>query len=285
MSSNQIPYFYIIEHTKSGKFYAGAKWAKDGICHPDKFMKEDGYTTSSTIINEIISKEGLDAFRIKVLMTQEECKMDVYSYETIFLQSNNIAQNDNWFNKHNNNGDITAFFKTKECSLIWSAARKKYLEKPENLEKLLLNCQKLATNEKIQKIKSKKMSGQNNPMYQKTHSAEMWEDISTKLKGREVWNQGKTKESDERVKKHSEFAINNNAMAIKLKITTKVGEVKYFKSISAILRTYNLGKRYRGILIPGILNYTTLNGKKFSATEQYFNNFFDGSLLELDQNL
>ncbi len=40
-----MSYFYIIEHSSTGKLYAGARVAKN--CHPNELLKEDGYITSS----------------------------------------------------------------------------------------------------------------------------------------------------------------------------------------------------------------------------------------------
>lgn len=42
---SHIPYFYIIQHIPSGKYYGGSKW-KEG-CHPDTFMTLKGYQTNS----------------------------------------------------------------------------------------------------------------------------------------------------------------------------------------------------------------------------------------------
>lgn len=96
-----IPYFYIIRHIESGKMYAGSKWTKN--CHPNSFMKSDGYTTSSPTINSIIEYEGLTSFEILRIDTNLD-GVSAYDYETIFLKTNNCAKSLNWFNKHNNNG-------------------------------------------------------------------------------------------------------------------------------------------------------------------------------------
>lgn len=95
-----IPYFYIIEHIETGKSYAGAKWASDA--DPSVFMQPGGYTTSSNLINKIIKKEGVESFKISVLLTETDCKMPVLEYETKFLQENNCAKSKLWFNTHNN---------------------------------------------------------------------------------------------------------------------------------------------------------------------------------------
>lgn len=95
-----IPYFYIIRNKKSGIMYAGSKW-KQGS-HPVTFMTEDGYQTSSNTIKTIIKDFGLGVFEI--LRIDTYCDgLHVYDYETLFLETNNCANSENWYNKHNNN--------------------------------------------------------------------------------------------------------------------------------------------------------------------------------------
>lgn len=103
-----IPYFYIIRHIKSGKLYAGSKYAKG--CNPNTFMIPDGYTTSSTTINSIIEFEGLSSFEILRIDTNLD-GVSAYNYETSFLEINNCATDPNWYNKHNNGANIV---QTKE---------------------------------------------------------------------------------------------------------------------------------------------------------------------------
>lgn len=114
MSSNlpHVPYFYIIEHTPSGKRYSGSKWAKG--CHPDTFMVEGGYTTSSNIVNDLIKKDGIDSFNILLIETNFGFGMSAYEYETVFLQTHNIANDYNWLNQHNNDGFDTSTFGTEK---------------------------------------------------------------------------------------------------------------------------------------------------------------------------
>lgn len=106
MSSKSIyhytPYFYIIQHTPSGKYYAGSKWSSN--CTPDTLMTIEGYHTSSSKIHRLINEDGLSSFKIIQILTEAECGMSVYDYECIFLQTWDIANNKNWINKHNNTG-------------------------------------------------------------------------------------------------------------------------------------------------------------------------------------
>ena len=110
MSSNNIytketiPYFYIIRHKNTKIMYAGSRWAKG--CHPNEFMENKGYNTTSNTIKNIIKKEGLDIFEI--LRIDTNCDgLSVYDYESLFLQTLNCAQSKNWYNKHNNDNILS----------------------------------------------------------------------------------------------------------------------------------------------------------------------------------
>lgn len=99
-----VPYFYIIRNKETGTMYAGSKWAEG--CHPDTFMIPEGYCTSSPTINYIIEESGLDVFEI--LRIDTYCDgLHVHDYETIFLQTNNCSNSDNWYNGHNNQGKMS----------------------------------------------------------------------------------------------------------------------------------------------------------------------------------
>ena len=107
MSSKPIyvPYFYIIEHTPTGKRYAGCRYAKG--CHPSEFMQPGGYQTSSKVVHKIIEEEGIDAFRVISIKTKDEIG-DVHDYETNFLVENDCATSSEWLNL-NNNTSITPY--------------------------------------------------------------------------------------------------------------------------------------------------------------------------------
>jgi hypothetical protein len=94
------PYFYIIQETKTGRFYAGSKIAADA--DPSKFMIEGGYTTSSKYINSIIESEGLSSFSIITLLVFDS-PQDAYDAETTFLNENKCKTSPSWLNGHNNN--------------------------------------------------------------------------------------------------------------------------------------------------------------------------------------
>ena len=92
------PYFYIIQHKPTQKYYAGCKI--NSSANSSNLMTEHGYKTTSKVIKELIEKDSLNAFeilRIKHFKLQEE----TLRYETRFLQKVNAAKNPRFFNKHN----------------------------------------------------------------------------------------------------------------------------------------------------------------------------------------
>ena len=99
------PYFYIIQDTRNGMYYAGSKYAKKkgAITNPANFMVEGGYTTSSNKVNELINENGLNAFiirKLRLFKTKEETQ----KYEKRFLQKVNAAMHPLFYNGHNNDG-------------------------------------------------------------------------------------------------------------------------------------------------------------------------------------
>ena len=93
------PYFYIIQHIESKKFYAGVKYGKNA--NPDNLLKSNGYQTSSNFVKQIILDEGLESFvirKIKIFETAEQA----LDYESRFLRKVNASFNESFLNKSNN---------------------------------------------------------------------------------------------------------------------------------------------------------------------------------------
>lgn len=101
------PYFYIIQHIDSGKYYAGSKWGrsshhkKERFADPKFFMIEGGYLTSSTIVKSIIEKEGISSFKVRTIKSFDTAKQ-VRNYEARFLKKVKAKTNDKFFNLHEN---------------------------------------------------------------------------------------------------------------------------------------------------------------------------------------
>jgi hypothetical protein len=65
-------------------------------------MVPGGYRTSSNTVRRLIDIDGLESFELICILTEAECMMSVYDFETRFLQEYCIAQNPHWLNLHNN---------------------------------------------------------------------------------------------------------------------------------------------------------------------------------------
>lgn len=95
----QLPYFYVILHKPSNKRYAGCKFGR--FADPTTFMTSDGYQTSSKTVKALIQSDGLDSFKIDLIVT-EDVVGNVHEYETSFLKINDCANDLMWINCHNN---------------------------------------------------------------------------------------------------------------------------------------------------------------------------------------
>lgn len=102
------PYFYIIQHKKTGKYYVGSKTAKNA--NSNTFMIE--YTTSSKEVNHIIESNQEIMFSI-VRLREFDTPEAAYDYETRFLRKVKAKTNAKFFNNHNNylSGNLSEWHK------------------------------------------------------------------------------------------------------------------------------------------------------------------------------
>lgn len=133
------PYFYIIQHINSGKYYAGVRYGKNA--NPDQLLKSNGYNTSSAVVKEIILDEGLESFiirKIKIFETGEQA----LEYESRFLRKVNASFNNNFLNKSNNS--------ISTLNIDWEKCKQTFLDRygvshpsqvPEFQEKIKQTCQ------------------------------------------------------------------------------------------------------------------------------------------------
>jgi hypothetical protein len=94
----KTPYFYIIKHIPTEKYYAGCKI--NSSADSSNLMTQNGYKTSSRLIKKLIKEDGLESFsilRIKLFDTANKA----LDYESRFLQKINAAQNSKFLNRHN----------------------------------------------------------------------------------------------------------------------------------------------------------------------------------------
>lgn len=96
--TTKTPYFYIIRHKITKKYYAGCKINSES--DSSNFMTEKGYKTTSKIIKSLIKKDGLQSFEI-LRIKHFEFPDQALSYESRFLTKINAAEHDLFFNRHN----------------------------------------------------------------------------------------------------------------------------------------------------------------------------------------
>lgn len=158
-----LPYFYIIRDKRNGIMYAGSRWSKG--CNPSEFMKIDGYTTSSSIINSLIIECGIDIFEILRIDTYCD-NLHPYDYETAFLEINNCAKDNNWYNVHNNHHkDARILFGSNEFKHYM--IQKYGVDNPSKLD----NIKTLVANKRIKTIKS--IYGNSFPNLDKFHQTSL----------------------------------------------------------------------------------------------------------------
>lgn len=131
------PYFYIIRHKRSGKYYAGVE-----ISNPDSlnFLTETGYQTSSKIVKAILLEEGLTAFEI-LRIKHFSGKDEALRYEATFLKKVDAKNNPKFLNQNNgdanwvNRGGYRLSDKTKKkMSKPKSHSTKNRMSKPKTAE-------------------------------------------------------------------------------------------------------------------------------------------------------
>lgn len=97
------PFFYIIQDTLNGIYYAGSKWAVNAS--PETFMTNSGYKTSSKIVKSLIKEHGLGRFIIRKIRKFNNEK-DTRIYETRFLRRVNAKYNPRFYNESNGDGSV-----------------------------------------------------------------------------------------------------------------------------------------------------------------------------------
>lgn len=108
------PFFYIIRHKKTNKFYAGAKWSNHKApCDSNLFMTSFGYKTTSKIVKSMIEFDGLDSF--EVLRIRHFNDPDsVIDFESRFLTKVDAMRNPSFLNKSNGGKSFRCLKHTEE---------------------------------------------------------------------------------------------------------------------------------------------------------------------------
>ena len=181
------PYFYIIRHIPTQKYYAGCKI--NSKANSSDFMTEKGYQTTSDIIKRLIQKDGLSAFeiiRIKHFTTPEEA----LTYEMKFLTKVNAAEHPMFYNRHNGGKNFV-----NKGGYKLSEHTKLKMRKPKSQETVEKQNQEKRTRSKDV---YKKMVATRKSRYTSWHTAEQIERI--KQHNATWWNEENRRKHSEKMK-------------------------------------------------------------------------------------
>jgi hypothetical protein len=181
------PYFYIIKHILSKKYYAGCKI--NSKADSSDLMTEKGYQTTSKIIKNLILNDGLDSFkilRIKHFETSEEA----INYETRFLVKVDAANNIMFYNRHNGGKNFV-----NRGGYKLSESTKQKMRKPKSKETIEKQNQEKRTRSKEV---YKKAFATRKQRYSTWHTAEQIEQI--KQRNAVYWTEETKKIHSEKMK-------------------------------------------------------------------------------------
>jgi hypothetical protein len=148
------PYFYIIKHIKSGKYYAGCKI--NSSADPCNLMTEEGYKTTSKVVKKLIEKDGINSFLVLKIKVFENGKQALI-YENRFLKKVNAAENEKFLNLHNGGKDFV-----NKGGYKLSESTKNKMKKPKSKETIQKQKEALKNRSKesyIKMIETRKNSG------------------------------------------------------------------------------------------------------------------------------
>lgn len=180
------PYTYYIYCKTLKKHYYGVRYAKG--CHPEELWKK--YFTSSGIVHQLIEIYGKDNFFFEVRKTFNTAQKAI-DWEHKVLKRLKVNLRSDWLNRQITNTNINFYNIGEEA---WN----------KGVPNIKTRGTKFYNNGNIQKMlfpgKEPKgwvlgrlnASGKDNPFYGKQHKKETLDMIKRKLKGRKVWNKGKT---------------------------------------------------------------------------------------------
>jgi hypothetical protein len=179
------PYFYIIQHTTSGKYYAGCKISINA--DSATFMTEFGYQTTSKVVRDIIKSEGLSSFKIRKIK-HFSSKLETLAYENRFLLRVNAAKNINFLNKQNGG---KYFYNEGGYELSSSTKQKMSKPKsPQTKEKMSLSLRQRSKDVYKKSIESRRLNNatwisEDQKLKIKNHNANYWNEAN-KFKHREI---------------------------------------------------------------------------------------------------
>ncbi len=183
------PYFYIIKHIPTQKFYAGCKI--NSFADSSNLMTINGYQTTSKIIKGMIKTDGLNAFEI-LKIRHFHSSEEALSYEHRFLNKINACENERFINRHNGGRKFV-----NKGGYKLSESTKQKMRKPKSKETVEKQNLEKRNRKKITYEKSIKSRRYNN---------EFWNSPETRKKISEA-NQNRWSDDMNRVK-HSEIMKN-----------------------------------------------------------------------------
>lgn len=191
----KTPFFYIIKHIKSQKFYAGCKI--NNMADSSTFMTERGYKTSSSVVRELIAKEGLESF-VVVKVKHFNTPAEALYYESKFLLKVRASKNASFLNNHNGGLNFV-----NRGGYKLSDRTKQKMKKPKSKETI-----EKQNYEKRNRSKDtyKKMVETRRSRYINWHTKEQIEKI--KMHNATWWTEDNRKKHSEKMKKvHSQNPI------------------------------------------------------------------------------
>lgn len=153
----KTPYFYIIKHIPSGKYYAGCKI--NSSADPSNLMTQKGYKTTSKIVKKIIKEDGLESFTILRLRLFNVAS-EALNYESRFLKKVNAAQNVMFLNLSNGGKNFCnkGGYKLREST-------KKKMRKPKSTETIKKQNKEKTNRSKDVYLKMVETRKKNNPIW------------------------------------------------------------------------------------------------------------------------
>jgi hypothetical protein len=191
------PFFYIIQHTPSGKYYAGY-CSKQSHCNSTKFMTEMGYQTSSKGVKTIILNETISSFSI-IRIRHFSYPNEAMVYERLFLLKVKARSNPIFINKSNGAKD----FRHDGCNHTEETKRKISLSLTgRSLSKITREKMKQANLGKIvsdeTKMKMKKSQQNRKPISDETRHK-----LSMAKKGKPLTEEHRKKMSESQLRRYS----------------------------------------------------------------------------------
>lgn len=211
------PYTYCITHKPTKKRYYGVRYQRG--CEPSDLWNK--YFTSSSEVQFLIEQDGISSFEIEIRRTfdTEEQARD---WEYRVLSRLKVAQNDNWLNKSNGKTPNCVGTKRSEST----KAKLKASWTPERKQAHV-----------------KRQTGESNPFFGKSHTAEAVERIREGNRGKTQSLETRKKMSESRkqlIKNNPEYAAQTVAQ-----INTPEAMEKRVKKLRGQKRTPEQRERMR----------------------------------------